>query len=197
MKLKRYLRGLGIGIIVTALIVGISSNSKGGFITDEEIKSRAKDLGMVEQVEVESLEKEESAEVTSDEDSNKNEGIDLNLEAETQFIDEVDLIEDSKVLTDLEEEIETPEVDSNDTYTEDDVKEEDEIEEFVILTIHNGESSYTVSEELQNLEVIEDASEFDTYLCTNGYATRIHVGDHEIPMDATYEEIADILCSSE
>lgn len=171
MKLKRYLRGLGIGIIVTALIVGISSNSKGGFITDEEIKSRAKDLGMVEQVEVESLEKEESAEVTSD--------------------------EDSEVLTDLEEAIETPEVDSNDTYTEADVKEEDEIEEFVLLTIHSGESSYTVSEELQNLEVIEDASEFDTYLCTNGYATRIHVGDHEIPMDATYEEIADILCSSE
>ncbi|MCH5274784.1 MAG: hypothetical protein J1E65_03000 [Lachnospiraceae bacterium] len=47
MKLKIYLRGLGIGILVTAVIMGIAS-SRRRQMTDEEIKARARELGMVE-----------------------------------------------------------------------------------------------------------------------------------------------------
>lgn len=46
MKLKYYLRGLGIGIAVTVLVVGLSSGRKS--MTDEEVIARAKELGMVE-----------------------------------------------------------------------------------------------------------------------------------------------------
>ncbi|MCR5526814.1 MAG: hypothetical protein K6F39_05460 [Lachnospiraceae bacterium] len=53
MKLKYYLRGLGIGIVVTAIVMGISLGSKGGKnLTDDEIISRAKELGMTESNEV-------------------------------------------------------------------------------------------------------------------------------------------------
>ena len=47
MERKYYLRGLGIGIVMTAIIMGIalSGNHK---MTDEEIIARAKELGMVE-----------------------------------------------------------------------------------------------------------------------------------------------------
>ena len=48
-KLKFYLRGLGIGILVTAVIMGIAS-SRDRQMTDDEIKARAKELGMVESV---------------------------------------------------------------------------------------------------------------------------------------------------
>ena len=48
MKLKYYLRGLGIGILVTAMILGLVTKEKGN-MTDEEIKARARELGMVEQ----------------------------------------------------------------------------------------------------------------------------------------------------
>ncbi len=48
MKLKYYLRGLGIGIVVTALLMGIVTKDK-GVMSDEEIKARAAQLGMVEQ----------------------------------------------------------------------------------------------------------------------------------------------------
>ena len=51
MKLKYYLRGLGIGIIVTALIMGIALGSKRE-LTDTEIKERAAKLGMVEENDV-------------------------------------------------------------------------------------------------------------------------------------------------
>lgn len=49
MKLKFYLRGLGIGILVTAVIMGIAA-SRDRQLTDEEIKERARELGMVESV---------------------------------------------------------------------------------------------------------------------------------------------------
>lgn len=49
MNLKYYLRGLGIGIIVTAVIMGIAAGRNKESLSDAEIKERAKELGMVEQ----------------------------------------------------------------------------------------------------------------------------------------------------
>lgn len=47
MKLKYYLRGLGLGIVVTAIIMSIVS-SKNRKMTDAEIIARAKQLGLIE-----------------------------------------------------------------------------------------------------------------------------------------------------
>ncbi|MCH5250716.1 MAG: hypothetical protein J1E98_12315 [Lachnospiraceae bacterium] len=47
MELKYYLRGLGLGIAITAVIMGIFS-SKNKTMTNEEIIARAKQLGMTE-----------------------------------------------------------------------------------------------------------------------------------------------------
>lgn len=47
MERKYYLRGLGIGIVVTAIIMGIALSGD-GTMTDKEIIARAKELGMVE-----------------------------------------------------------------------------------------------------------------------------------------------------
>lgn len=47
MGLKYYLRGLGLGIVVTAIIMGITS-SRSRAMTDDEIIARAKQLGMTE-----------------------------------------------------------------------------------------------------------------------------------------------------
>ncbi|MBR1441409.1 MAG: hypothetical protein IJ589_09335, partial [Lachnospiraceae bacterium] len=49
MKLKYYLRGLGIGILVAAAILTISRRSGNGGLTNEEVIARAQDLGMVMQ----------------------------------------------------------------------------------------------------------------------------------------------------
>lgn len=49
MNLKYYLKGLGLGIIVTALILGIHYKNSGSTMTDAEIKARAAELGMVEE----------------------------------------------------------------------------------------------------------------------------------------------------
>ena len=50
MEKKYYFRGLGLGIIVTAVIMGIALSGGGekGKMTDDEVIARAKELGMNE-----------------------------------------------------------------------------------------------------------------------------------------------------
>lgn len=66
MEKKYYLRGLGLGMIVTAVIMGIalSGGTKTREMTDDEVIARAKELGMTEDtrlLEPTGEEKEESA----------------------------------------------------------------------------------------------------------------------------------------
>ena len=67
MKLKYYLRGLGIGIAVTAIIMSITNKPEE--MTDAQIKMRALELGMVEESVLADLQaKDESTEVETVED---------------------------------------------------------------------------------------------------------------------------------
>ncbi|MBQ9607600.1 MAG: hypothetical protein IJV16_10580 [Lachnospiraceae bacterium] len=47
MRLKTYLKGLGLGIFVTALIMSLTSKEAKSEMTDAEIIKRASELGMV------------------------------------------------------------------------------------------------------------------------------------------------------
>ena len=76
MKLKYYLRGLGVGIICTAIIMGIALSGKGKErLTEDEIIERARLLGMVmadeQETEIEEPEESEKSE-GAEEDSQKN-----------------------------------------------------------------------------------------------------------------------------
>lgn len=48
MNLKYYLRGLGLGIIVTALVMGITAGGRKESLSDAEVRARAKEMGMTE-----------------------------------------------------------------------------------------------------------------------------------------------------
>ena len=48
MKLKYYLRGLGVGMVVTALILGLRGSTVHATMSDAEVIARARQLGMVE-----------------------------------------------------------------------------------------------------------------------------------------------------
>ncbi len=67
-------------------------------------------------------------------------------------------------------------------------------EDVVVLVISRGESSVTVSKNLQELGLVEDYWVFDRFLCDNGYDHSIITGTHEIPLGATHEEIARTIC---
>lgn len=61
MERKYYLRGLGLGIAVTAVIMGILT-SRDKTMTDQEIIARAKELGMVENTVLSDMNEEEGQE---------------------------------------------------------------------------------------------------------------------------------------
>lgn len=70
MKLKYYLRGLGIGIVVTAVIMSIAAGGRKETLSDTEIKERARELGMTEQNSVlADLQKEPEEKAEADEAS--------------------------------------------------------------------------------------------------------------------------------
>lgn len=120
MNLKYYLKGLGLGIIVTAIIMGVVLNGKGKALSDNEIKQRAAELGMVdgnsrlvddEKTTEEMLEEitetaqEDSAEEldinepeTLTEGTDSNEGTESNVElADTETADELTSDTDSVI----------------------------------------------------------------------------------------------------
>ena len=66
--------------------------------------------------------------------------------------------------------------------------------EIVDITINPGEGSYVISQKLEQSGLIDDAAEYDAYLCDNGYHTKLRAGVHKIPMGSTREEIAKLLC---
>ena len=164
MNLKFYLRGLGIGIVVTALLLSLSSRNPSE-LTDEEIKARAAELGMVEQ------------KVLSDIST---------PEPEVKPTEEPIAESTDKPTT---EPTQAPEEDSEVTVTQA-PQEPSEQSEVIILTIISGETSWSISEALYEAGVVESVADFDAYLCQNGYDKTIRTGTFEISTSATYEEIA-------
>lgn len=178
MKLKYYLRGLGIGIVMAVLITGVSMGRK-QTMTDDEVRARAKELGMIENSVLAERIPEETAE-----DNGDNEPEDAPDDTDKEP-------EDTPVDVDKEPE-DTPE--DTEKETEDAVAEEKDV---VSVTVVSGDTSWTVSKRMEEAGLIESAKDFDTHLCRYGYDKKISVGTYKIPVNASHEEMAKILTKSE
>ena len=65
--------------------------------------------------------------------------------------------------------------------------------EYFTIQIASGSTSETVSGLLKRGGAIEDAAEFDDYLCENHYDKKITPGLFKIPVGADYKQIAEII----
>ena len=206
MNLKYYLRGLGVGIVVTSLILGIGLGSRKETLSNEEIKERARTLGMVEEsitVAEAAAQKEEEAQekVTADPVPEENaEG-----DAETIVSAEPEVSSEPAVsVSAAPETSEEPKVSAasepeasekpNASAASEPVASTAPAKEIVDITINPGEGSYVISQKLEQSGLVDDATEYDAYLCDNGYHTKLRAGVHKIPMGSTREEIAKLLC---
>lgn len=61
------------------------------------------------------------------------------------------------------------------------------------IVVRGGMVSSEVAEDLERQGIVEDAYDFDQYMCDNGFAPQIQVGTFYVPKGATYLEIAEIL----
>ena len=208
MKLKYYLRGLGIGVFVSVLIVGLASGRQK--MTDEEIIARAKELGMVESMVLSNMNNPQqgsvsagNGQVNSTEETEPEQTLPIESEPiESEPVEsepiETEPVESEPVKT---EPTETQPVETEPAETEPVETEPIETEpvettpvgETVTITIRSGESSVTVSKTLEAAGLVENASAYDRFLCENGYDRKIRVGSYEIPVGASEEEIAEII----
>ena len=218
MKLKYYLRGLGIGIVVTAVIMSITNKPQE--MTDAQIKMRALELGMVEEhllsdlqakneaedeVSVEDIlnEFEQEKELVNEEPSTEVEDASVvegeteeeSAEAEIQEVEVAETETEESVITETEDVVE----ESSEEITTEDNKNEYSIEEevmesYTIIKVEKGNGSEVVSKRLYEAGLVESAVEYNQFLVKNGYDRKLCVGNHEVPSTATYDEMARILC---
>lgn len=182
------MRGLGIGMVVTAIILGIVLGNDGQSMTDDEIKARAKELGMIENTYLTQMaEKKETQETEIHSEPDITEPTETESETEPEFTTEPE--SETKPEQETETESETESEQESEPETE---SGQDEIQ-IVTITVNPGESSVSVSRSLAEAGLVEDAKEYDKYLCSNGYDKTISVGTYEIPMGTSYEEIAKII----
>ena len=218
MKLKFYLRGIGLGIIV-AVALCISAGMKNDQISDEEIIKRAEALGMVPSSETlnESVDEAirdglETEEMTENDASGDAAAVKVNEDIPATEPDETEVNPDEadnsnfdetppaagsdgaatpKVTPTLTKEVTpapTKEPDKDTNNTENDT-------EYITVVVERGSGSDTVARKIEAAGLVANASEFDRYLCNNGYDKRISAGNHKIPINAREEEIAKILCN--
>ena len=215
MKLKYYLRGLGIGIVVTALLMGYSNKNRaaepkaevateetaGDLLVDRNGEATTEEVieqSTVENVTVEAAETVSSTEETetdsaeTSEEETSQEETASELESSTQ---EAETITETESVTETEtESVQAEETTDKKEQTQSSTEADagNALPQTTIeINIVRGDDSGTVARKLQNAGMVESATEYDAYLMQHGYDKKIRVGKVEIPVDATWQEIAE------
>jgi len=192
MKLKYYMRGLGIGIILTTLILSLGGMKEK--LTDKEIIQRAGVLGMVMEKSDSELDdvlstikptiipsaaptseitKEPTAEPTS-------EPTEAPTEAPTVAPTAEPTAKPTAVPTAEPTAVPTPVVE---------ITPPKEVEGKITFTIKKGMISSDVAQLLKDSGIIKDADDFNQYIIKVGKDSFIRIGTYSFPKDITYEEI--------
>ena len=182
MKLKYYLRGIGIGIIVTTVILMIAfAVHREQPLTDDEIKARATELGMVMPEDLPTSDKLSDTDVSAQPDNTQEETEDAqDGEPETPEADGI-------------AKEETDEQTDPAASGEKEEKPETEVIEQAEISIVGGEYSDAVCKKLKKAGIIEDADDFNKYLAEGGFDNLIQPGNYVIPLGADYDMIVKII----
>ena len=193
MKLKYYLRGLGIGILVTTVILSLAGVGRKN-MTDEEVVKRAKELGMAESTLLSDLpDQTKTDEVRPTEPEISLQPETSEPEAGPEPEEPASTPETPAAPEETTTTQETPAAPEETPVSTEDGNPDTPPGETVTLVIGRGESSTTVSKNLKKAGIVEDAAAFDRFLCNNGYDKKIITGTYEIPYGASEEEIAKII----
>lgn len=219
MKLKYFLRGVGIGILVTTIILTITHASERR-MSDSEVIDRAIELGMSfsashsgQQSGTEEESPDESS--TGQETSGDDVTDDLQNETETEpgsqspsetvsestSNGEASTGKVSEAVTGMTTQAITETTETTETTTELTTGNDNagsaagvmNNEVTCTINITKGMSSRTVCDMLKQNGIIEDAADFDRYLIKTGYDDKIRVGEVEVNSGMTYEELTALL----
>lgn len=187
MKLKYYLRGVGIGIIFATLVMTVSGLEHKYNISEEYIIKEARKLGMVMKDELDgnnglfgngdSQETEESQATEENESTN------------SETVEETQVASSEVQPSESESESQVP--------VESESQVESETPVYVTIVVEGGDSARQVADKAKEAGLIEDAEVLRDYLRDHGYSHDILVGSFQIPLGADLEEICRILTTRE
>ena len=183
MKLKYFLRGLGVGMVVTALVLCIAyRNSSSG----KSVVEQAKELGMV------FPQGTSEPEVTATPESENTKKPKSTKKAATKKpakkaseTKKPAAASGAGVSAAVEKATKKPTKKPKTTAAS-----------VVTVNLEGNWISSTVARELEKRGVVKSASQFDHYLEKSGAAKRIRSGTYKIAKGASYEEIARIITKS-
>lgn len=197
MKLKYYLRGIGIGIIVTAIILsivnGVSNSSNK--MTNPQIVEKAKELGMVTKDEYDIVKQDLNtaksdiddlkAELTKADTKEKKESDDGSNGSEETQADDKSTDESKSEKTDNKSS------DEEKSNSSDKAKLTDpsQMAKDISFTISSGMGSEDVAKVLEQKGIIVSASEFNKYLVESGNANYLQIGEFKADEGESYDSI--------
>lgn len=192
MRLKYYLRGLGLGIIFTCLMFMLFSNKTANNNTDQtdiynQIDAATETLSN-ETGSGENNDTANDASVTDDTDVQNDANVSDNLEAQNG--------QDTQNNPQAQDNAEAQ--NSADNQTDDsnitgETGTDDVQDGYVTLVIEKGDIARDVAESLYEDGIIDDVESFRKYLGETGVSRTLHAGKYNIKVGSTYEEIVELL----
>jgi hypothetical protein len=178
MKLKYYMRGLGIGIILTTLILTLGNRK----ISDEEVVKRATALGMIF---------EEKEDDKLNEMLGNGEAVTPSLAPTNKPSSEptptVGLVQEPTPTITIAP-TKAPEPTATPKPTSEPNKEQGK-NKTISFTIERGMDSKEVANVLVQVGLIKDAEDFNRYIIKVGKASNIKAADFKIKENSSYDEI--------
>ena len=222
MKRKYYMRGLGIGILVTAIICAVAMPKKTEPMTDAQVIARAKELGYEKKVsgvtadDIDKIKENNEASGTPGVSGEPEGSQDITAEPEgtpgpttspvptpeaPEPPEEPDQPEKPATPTPKPTSTPVPKPTATATpkpaATTAPTKAPTEGEEPAVtsytITVERGATARRVAERLASTGAIADADGFVRYLQSNGLTDYINIGTFTIPKGASHAEIAKIL----
>lgn len=195
--MKNFIRGMGVGILITTIVLGTAYMLVGRTISDSEVKERAKKLGMVEEqqniLKENASGEEAGAQNGAENDVSSQEAVQTVPEEaageEQTAVPEVTAVPEEQTFTENTGQ-QTPDSGTVQEQTAADVAQAAQpAGETVSVTINRGQDGISVSRMLQEKGVVADAFDFNRYLSENRLQMDIMHGTFELEKNMDYGAI--------
>lgn len=201
MKVKYYMRGVGVGIILTVIVCSLGNKDAKTVMSNKEIIAAAKQLGMIENNEKDYNIGALKVTITPTPEDEKDKQITATPEAEPTKEPEITVApeptKEPELTVNLDSTQELENLDTSELPNGNDSHEEPLLtivpENMRSFEIKSGMFSEAVAKAVQEAGLISDWEDFNKYLISNGHSSKIRTSKYSIPMGATYDVIADVI----
>lgn len=191
MRLKYYLRGLGLGIIFTCLMFMLFSNKKADNTDQMDINQQLETT-------TETLSNQTSGDDKNDTANDEAVSGSADVQNNTDAEDDVNAQNNADAQNTADNQTGASDTTDTSNQTDDsnitgETGTDDVQDEYVTLVIEKGDIARDVAESLYENGIIDDVESFRKYLGETGVSRTLHAGEYNIKVGSTYEEIVELL----